>query len=437
MGKRFVIAAAAVVLATSLASIATGSPPVVAATTQGVTASTIRIGIPYVDFAAVRAIGVNLDPGNYSDAYKALIANMNAHGGILGRHIVAYLVAVNPVAVAPSATSCTQLTQDDQIFVSIAPLMPDCYLADNVPTINGSGLEQKTSSPGWAPNFTLTPPSSAYDPLQLNVFSKLGAFKGKKVGLFGGDTTDKSEVAIVDAALKKLHVDVTQTAIDAAPEGDDPAAYAQAAVIAERFQSAGVNEVVAVGDGSATWPDALNANQSSYNPPWVATNSADLNGYLEGANNPTYVKNLDRTTPSSVGDAGCPKLRARHSTGLSLGCNRSTPRDRHQQVAPGDDLCGAHHGVSEPGAPCHDRGSGRAETHRVELHACRGESPQRRPARCPKRGVLRSRPCLCTGCGIRRSLRRRHEDRKVCLDLSGQVNEGRLSRPMSSVPPCR
>ncbi len=297
MGKRFAIAAAAVVLTSALTSIGPGSVAVAATSTEGVTASTIRIGIPYVDFAAVRAIGVNLNPGNYSDAYNALIANMNAHGGILGRHIVAYLVGVNPVAPAPAATSCTQLTEDDKIFVAIAPLMPDCYLADNVPTINGSGLEQKTESPGWAPNFTLTPPSSAYDPLQLSVFSKLGAFKGKKVGVFGGDSTDESEVAIVEAALKKLHVDVIETAVDSASEGDDPAAYAQVAVISSRFQSAGVNEVVAVGDGSATWPDGLNANQSSYNPPWVATNSADLNGYLSGANNPTYVKNMVTSTP--------------------------------------------------------------------------------------------------------------------------------------------
>src|SRR5580658_3765717 len=107
MVKRFVIAAAsAVVLTTALASIGTGSAPAGAASTQGVTASTIRIGIPYVDFAAVRAFGVNLNPGNASDAYQALIANMNAHGGILGRHIVAYLVAVNPLTPAPAATSC-------------------------------------------------------------------------------------------------------------------------------------------------------------------------------------------------------------------------------------------------------------------------------------------------------------------------------------------
>ncbi len=296
MAKRALVAAA-VVLTTVLASLGTGPLAGAAATTQGVTASTIRIGIPYVDFAAVRAIGVNLNPGNYADAYQALIANMNAHGGVDGRHIVAYLDAVNPAEVAAADTSCTQLTMDDKIFVAIAPLMPDCYLADNVPTINGSGLEQKTVSPGWAPNFTLTPPSSAYDPLQLSVYSKLGVFKGKKVGVFGGDTTDKSEVAVVEAALSKLHVDVIQSAIDAAPEGDDPAAYAQVAVISSRFQSTGVNEVVAVGDGSATWPDGLNANQSSYNPPWVATNSADLNGYLEGVNNPTYVKNMVTSTP--------------------------------------------------------------------------------------------------------------------------------------------
>ena len=221
MAKRALVAAA-VVLTTVLASLGTGTLAGAAATTQGVTASTIRIGIPYVDFAAVRAIGVNLNPGNYADAYQALIANMNAHGGVDGRHIVAYLDAVNPAVVAAADTSCTQLTMDDKIFVAIAPLMPDCYLADNVPTINGSGLEQKTVSPGWAPNFTLTPPSSAYDPLQLSVYSKLGVFKGKKVGVFGGDTTDKSEVAVVEAALSKLHVDVIQTRDRRGPRGRQP-----------------------------------------------------------------------------------------------------------------------------------------------------------------------------------------------------------------------
>jgi hypothetical protein len=133
--------------------------------------------------------------------------------------------------------------------------------------------------------------------LQLSVFAKMGTFKGKKVGIFGGDSTDESEVTIVKTTLTKLHVGIVSTAIDSAPEGDDPAAYAQVAIIAQRFQSSGVNEVVAVGDGSALWPDGLAANQSSYNPPWVATNAEDLNGYLEGTNNPTYVTNMVTSLP--------------------------------------------------------------------------------------------------------------------------------------------
>ena len=54
-------------------------------TSQGVTATTIRVGIPYVDLSAVRQFGITLDQGNFPDAYNALIANLNAHGGIDGR----------------------------------------------------------------------------------------------------------------------------------------------------------------------------------------------------------------------------------------------------------------------------------------------------------------------------------------------------------------
>ena len=62
---------------------ASSSPPA-----QGVTATTIKVGIPYVDLAAVRQFGVTLDQGDFADAYNALIANLNAHGGINGRRVV-------------------------------------------------------------------------------------------------------------------------------------------------------------------------------------------------------------------------------------------------------------------------------------------------------------------------------------------------------------
>jgi hypothetical protein len=69
-------------------------------------------------------------------------------------------------------------------------------------------------------------------------------------------------------------------------------------VIAQRFQASGVNEVVAVGSGSEVWPEALQAAQSSYNPPWVATNSGTLNtAVIASSITPTYLKHVITTSP--------------------------------------------------------------------------------------------------------------------------------------------
>ena len=154
-------------------------PRAPSAPTQGVTATTIRVGIPYVDLAAVRQFGITLDQGSFPDAYNALIANLNAHGGIDGRHLVPYLVAVNPVGSGPAITACTQLSEDDTVFVAINPQQTDCYLQQHdVPTVAGSF--QSALSPGGAPNFSVEPPLAAYDPVQLAVFARRGVFKGRR-----------------------------------------------------------------------------------------------------------------------------------------------------------------------------------------------------------------------------------------------------------------
>lgn len=267
--------------------------------TQGVTATTISVGVPYVDVAAVKAVGVNLNWGSVPDAYKAVIANLNAHGGINGRRIIPYIVAVDPTGAAAAATTCTQLTQDDKVFVAIAPLQPTCYLQAGTPTVGA--ILQAASPGGVAQNFALAPPALAYDPLQFSTFAKQGVFKGKKVAIFAGVTTDEPEMAIVQAALKKLHVDVVDTAVDSAPQGDLPAENQQVAVIAQKFQSTGVNEVVAVGYGSSNWPEGLTGIQSSYNPPWVATNPGDIVPGPDFA--PKYIENMVGSSPIPMGES--------------------------------------------------------------------------------------------------------------------------------------
>jgi hypothetical protein len=266
---------------------------------QGVTANRITVGIPYVDLAAVdQQFGLKINQGSFPDAYNALFQQINAHGGINGRKIVPVFVAVNPTGTAAAASSCTQLTEDNHVFVAFSPLSPICYLEHGTPTI-GATVEGNVSA-GAAQNFTVTAPATAYDPTQLAVLAKEGVFKGKKVGVFGGAVTDEPEVNIVDAALRKDHVDVAQTAVDSAPSTDQSASNQQQAVIAQRFQSSGVNEVVAVGTGSAVWPQGEQANQATYDPHWVATSETDLAGVLTGKSfPPQYLDNVVATFPQT------------------------------------------------------------------------------------------------------------------------------------------
>jgi hypothetical protein len=245
------------------------------APSNGVTATTIRVGIPYDDFSSVLKFGVTLDQGNFPDAYSALIAEMNAQGGINGRRIVPYLVPVSVLGTAPAATACTQLTEDDKVLVAIFPDQPDCYRQEHgTPTINGNF--QSAQAPGGVPNFSVGPPPAVYDQIQLRVFDRHGAFEGKKLGLFAGGLTDQGELRVVQATVRSLHVPVVQTAVQDAPVGDASSYDQQFSAIAQRFKEAGVSEVVAVGTGSYVWPKSLQAIQSSYNPPWVATNEGVL-----------------------------------------------------------------------------------------------------------------------------------------------------------------
>jgi Periplasmic binding protein len=297
MAKRHLIATGAAIITLGTGIIGTiGINPASAASsgTPGVTATTIRVGVPYVDVAAVKAVGVDIDWGSVPDAFNAVIANINAHGGIDGRKIVPYLVPVNPTGTAPAATACTQLTEDDNIFVAVAPLDATCYLQHDVPVVES--IYAAGNSPTVAQDFTTIPPATAFDPLSLSVYNKQGVFKHKKVAVFGGTTADQAEVASVQSDLAKLHVPVVTTAVDSAPQGDLAAENSQLTVIAQKFQSDGVNEVVAVGNGSAVWPEGLSAIQSTYNPPWVATTESDFTGAVGGKYSSTYLTNVVTST---------------------------------------------------------------------------------------------------------------------------------------------
>jgi hypothetical protein len=296
MGTRTSIWAAAAALVTALGSMLAVGPTAAGASSpadQGVTATTISVGLPYVNFVALQSLGVTINDGSFPDAYNAVIANINAHGGVDGRKLVLHLVEMNPAVPASATSSCTQLTEDDKVFVSISPVFPDCYQQTyDTPVIAGSLPGALPASA--APDFALIPPDANFDPLQLAAFKKDGTFKGKKVAIFYGADSDAPEVKVVQADLKKLGVPVVLTAEDSVQATDAVASDQEVQSIAQRFQSAGVSVVIGVGgSGSTTWPRALLDNQSTYKPTFIATSESSLISYVEstkGAN--PYLDNV-------------------------------------------------------------------------------------------------------------------------------------------------
>jgi hypothetical protein len=265
---------------------------------QGVTSTTIKIGIPVIDFAALAAVGVKLNDGNFQDAFGALTADMNKHGGIDGRKVVPYFVLSNPAVPSSGVASCSKLTEDDHVFIVLLPVYPDCYQATHDTPVIGGSLPGTLPSSA-APDFSLSPPDAAYDPVQLAAFKTRGVFKDKKVGIYYGTQSDAPEAQVVQSDLKKLHVDVVPMAGVSAPATDTVAVDQDTESIALKFKSEGVNEVIGVGGSGVTdWARGLNDLQSTYKPPWIATSVTDLASNLASAKggNP-YYDNVMTSSP--------------------------------------------------------------------------------------------------------------------------------------------
>jgi hypothetical protein len=257
----------------------------------GVTANTIKIGITYPDVAAIRNL-INVNPGNYQDAYNALIKQINAHGGLGGRKIVPVYAPVDPLGTAGAATACTHLTEDEKVFVAVGffqQVDTACYVQTHNTPIIGASLTAAQAAAARAPWFNTLISDSELVPKEMAIFQHEGVFKGKKVGVVG-TSADSVEMGVVSSALKKVKADVVQTAVNSVPDTDTAAQVAEYGSIAQKFQSEGIDLVVGVGNSGNGWPSALQNNQSSYRPKFIATDYTDLDAYV--SNKAGYTESI-------------------------------------------------------------------------------------------------------------------------------------------------
>ncbi|MCU1594593.1 MAG: hypothetical protein JWO12_1985 [Frankiales bacterium] len=186
------------------------------ATDQGVTPSTITVGIVLVDLAAANSLLSIPSASNQKKAYEAILGDLNRKGGIRCRKVVGKYYTPNPLSADAEHSACLSMAQD-KVFAVFNNLV--------------SNTEQTCIAKAKIPNFWYTPPHLGdvrkYSPYIISsnpdfdrlihqyVFASksLGFFTGmKKLGLLVG-TCFPDEQPAVERELRAVGIDPSKASV--------------------------------------------------------------------------------------------------------------------------------------------------------------------------------------------------------------------------------
>ena len=246
----------------------------------GVTDDSIKVGVQYVDLASLGDV-VTIDHGDYEAVYTALFDDINANGGINGRTVEPVFAGINPVGTEFADAACVQLTEDEEVFVVTGFFLGDGVLCPlethhtavdrrvDVPRDPGAGAGAVVHRGG----------RHGPRPVRSSAFDEGGEFDGT-LGVYAGPE-DQAQMDLVLAELDELGIDVAESAVVDAPADDLAAVNAATGVIAQRFESSGVDQVLVIGTAGLTW--ASGAESLDYRPQLLLTDPNSILAYAGDA----------------------------------------------------------------------------------------------------------------------------------------------------------
>ena len=232
----------------------------------GVTDTSIKIGITYVDTASLLKSGLEFDLGDHKAAYTALIDDINAKGGINGRKLEAVFAPIDPTSTAPAEAACVKLTEDDKVFMVTGFFLADavvCPVATHATAVVGGEMTPARLAQAKAPWITWTPDQD--QPAAVLKAYKDGGQLDGKVAVFS-DARDSDVLNDqVLPVLKDLGVEpVAQGQVDA-PANDTAAINNEVKLMAQRFDTAGADTLLLVGPSASEWATSMQ-NDTSFRP---------------------------------------------------------------------------------------------------------------------------------------------------------------------------
>ena len=256
---------------------------------QGVTDTTVKIGIiSVVNRGGSSAVSTSI--GDETAQINALVEAANADGGIAGRKIIPVIkeinVAGNTFAQAP--VICASLANDEKVFAVILQGHSfasdrECYTKKKVLVIDPSNVSYEDSIyKKLAPFFfsTSTPSYNRWIPALLKEAKNADFFKGSTgVGIFALDTPD--DRALIEGLAKN---ELAKVGIDKFEVGysgfDTPVTFFRdAAKAIARFQAAKVDRVILMGQQGLGVAFVLSAEQAKFFPRYL-THSNEVPRYM-------------------------------------------------------------------------------------------------------------------------------------------------------------
>ena len=237
---------------------ACGGEGELSATATGVTADTIKIGAPQIDFEELGNLGLaQLKRGGYDVVLQALTEELNANGGICGRMVESVTFKFLPFGTDTSLAGCVYFTEDENVFAVLGEFV-------RVPAGNLCITETHSTALFGAP-FTTEDLARANAPwVNLDIASDrtLEVFvaaldRGGLLDSVGNvavhsiaELQERVDNALVPA-LESAGVNIVERTVLDVPPGDVQAAASVWRTFLEIYRNAGVDTVFLEGDSIA------------------------------------------------------------------------------------------------------------------------------------------------------------------------------------------
>ncbi len=251
--------AAAPVWAGLAASMGPADPSELTASWRGVTSDTITIGVSMLDFDLLQEMGLTAAGwGDQQGVFQALVDDLNANGGILGRKVVAVYDVYSPIDAADAERACTVLTQDNEVFAAVlgfvgplAGTADPCFAGtNNTPLVGGEQTPDELAQ-ATAPWFNVDPSTEDHTSNLLDLLVQTGRADGARVFVVSHQASTGDEPLVLEG-LGERGIEVVGNAVLDANDGDTAAQDQLMQVISERIRADGADTVMINGNPAAT-----------------------------------------------------------------------------------------------------------------------------------------------------------------------------------------